>query len=201
MKFINPLKNELGTFLIMLLLSIFIVGSIYLYRESVQEDKQISETRLNKIKKKYQQAKDRKRRIEENKLKIDHLTEQKIIGTEDRLSWIDALDKITQDGQIPYIKYDIAQQSQFNDRKLLSKYPGVDVYQSRMNMEMSLLHEADLYTVLNRLDKQARGLFEIESCFIKRNDVLLYSLLDSDTDANIRARCQLNWYTFRPKNS
>ena len=201
MKHMTALKNEFGVFLLVLLSAIVLVGSIYIYRLSLLEDSNYSADRLTSIQKKYQTAKNRQQLIQEYKDKFKLLKSNNIIGQEDRLNWIDSLDQIIKQEQIPYLKYDISQQKRFNDRKVLSRYPKIDVYISEMKLEMRLLHEGDLYTVINMLANNARGLFEVERCDIERSKIMQTSIVDSGTDSNFKATCSLNWYTFRPQDS
>lgn len=201
MKYMVSLKSELSLFFMVLLLSILLVSGVYLYRQSLIEDMSLAEARLNNIQKKYQQAKHRSRLMQEYKEKFALLKDNNIIGEENRLNWIDSLDSIIEQEQIPYLKYRISQQRPFNDRKLLNQYPDMKVFQSPMELEMSLLHEGDLFAIINNLDEKAKGLFDIEKCSIQRSKRLEGSVLDSRTDSNFKAKCALNWYTFKPQGS
>ncbi len=68
-----------------------------------------------------------------------------------------------------------------------------------MKLDMQLLHEGDLYTILNALQRQTDGLFDTESCTINRNPTSIESLLDSATNKNFSANCEINWYTMQKK--
>jgi len=199
MKYVVSLKAELSLFFVVLLAAVLLVGGVYLYRQSLIEDRGHAEARLNSIQEKYQQAKDQRRLMQEYKEKFALLKNNNIIGDENRLSWIDTLERIIEQQQIPHLKYKISQQQPFIDRKLLSQYPKVEVYQSPMSLEMSLLHEGDLFAIINGLDNSAKGLFDVEKCNIQRSKIQNVSLLDSKTDNNFKAKCALNWYTFRPQ--
>jgi hypothetical protein len=201
MKYVVSLKNELGLFFMVLLVAILLVGGVYLYRQSLIEDMNLAEARLSNIQKKYQQAKDRSRLMQEYREKFALLKDSNIIGDENRLNWIDSLDRIIEQEQIPYLKYRISQQRPFNDRKLLNQYPDIKVFQSPMDLEMNLLHEGDLFAIINNLDAKAKGLFDVEQCSIERSKRLEASVLESKTDSNFKAKCALNWYTFQPQGS
>lgn len=201
MKHVAALKNEFGLFVIILLAAILVVGGIYLYRESLIEDSRHAQNRMNSIQKKYQNAKNRMELMEQHKASFALLKDRDIIGEENRLNWIDTLDTIIKRDQIPYLKYDINSQKKFADRSILKKFPKIDIYTSEMTLDMRLLHEADLYTIINTLEADAKGLFEVERCNVQRTKVSQLSLVDSGTDNNFKARCDLNWYTFQPQDS
>lgn len=201
MRYLAALKNEIGLFLVVVLASTLLVGAVYLYRESLLEERALSEIRLKSIQDKYQQAKERKRLMEEYREKFALLEEKDIIGDENRLNWIDLLERTVQKEQIPFVEYRINRQQPLKDRKLLSRFPNIDVYQSPMTLDMRLLHEGDLFTLMRTLDNRARGLFDIEKCNIERSKVTRTNTIDSGTDSNFRASCSLNWYSFRPKDS
>ncbi|VAW56449.1 hypothetical protein MNBD_GAMMA07-510, partial [hydrothermal vent metagenome] len=80
-------------------------------------------------------------------------------------------------------------------------YPDIDLLKSTMSLQMQLLHEGDLYTVINNLRLTTSGLFDVTRCAIIRNETQIKSLLDSATDKNFSASCTLNWYTIKAKNN
>ncbi len=200
-KHILSMKNEIALLLLAIFFLIGVVGSVYMVRQSLAEEKVLAENRLRSIQNRYQQAKDRERLMKEYRQKFTLLEKTNIVGEENRLDWVDQLDRIVKERRIPYIKYRVLQQQQFTDRKLLSRYPFVDVYQSAMELDMALLHEGDLYSLINGLDNKAKGLFDIQECVIQRADIKQVSALDSIGDRNFKAKCILLWYTFKPLDS
>ena len=69
-----------------------------------------------------------------------------------------------------------------------------------MTLNMQLLHEGDLYTIINTLDKKAKGLFDVQSCKITKNLSSISALLEKDSDKNFATVCVLNWYTMQKKS-
>lgn len=84
-----------------------------------------------------------------------------------------------------------------SSNEITQNYPGIQLSKSVMTLNMQLLHEGDLYTIINNLHNNAKGLFDIKSCAIVRNLSQSNSLAESETDKNFSAKCELNWYTLQ----
>jgi len=115
------------------------------------------------------------------------------------LNWIDLIDNTSRNEGIPYVKYKISQQEKVADKQLASKYSGIDVYQSKMQLDMRMLHEGDLYALIKVLDDHAKGLFDIHSCEIRRSKSHSPYVINTGTNRNFFSTCLLNWYTMKPK--
>ena len=200
---VNILKNTQNQ-IVIFLLSIIIATTIIIISHSVLEtaieNKNTHNNSLNSVKQKYYTAIDRKLLLEKFNSRYTALINQNIAGTEDRLNWIDAIESIVSTNNIPYMKYKIGKQIKLKSNNLNSKYPDIDVLKSTMTLEMQLLHEGDLYTVINKLNKLANGLFDIQNCSISMNTSNSLSLIERDSDTNFASVCVLNWYTMQKKS-
>ncbi len=96
--------------------------------------------------------------------------------------------------KISDIKYHYDQSLEFNSVHLSSIFPGISVNILPLTLTMQLLHEGDLYTLLNSIEDSSSRLFDIQSCSITRNRSFSTSQLVV-ADNNFSARCKLNWYT------
>ena len=200
LQILKNLSREFTVFFICLIIAtvIFIFSDSML--ESSRENKKREQQSLDEAKNRYYTALDRKRLLEEFEQSYIQLQKTGIVGDEDRLNWVDTIETITATHKIPYLKYKIDKQQLVNSAQLQQKYPGIDVFYSAMTLEMQLLHEGDLYAVINNLEKTANGLFDIQSCIINKNPTQSESILDSPTDKNFAAICVLNWYTMKKKS-
>ena len=200
---IDLLKNlpkELSVFLITIAFSTIIILISHSIWQSSAENKQAAQHNLESAKQRYYTALDRKKLLEEFSSKYEQLTNSGIVGNEHRLNWVDIIERTTKNFQIPYLKYKIDKQKSITSPNLTQSYPGLDLLYSIMTLELQLLHEGDLYTVLNSLEKQAKGLFDVQNCLIVRNLTQSADLLDSRSDKNFSAKCTLNWYTMKKKS-
>ena len=196
---LKKLQKEIGIFLAALAVSIVLVIVSQMYWETVSKDKQVAEDTLYEAKEKYRTALNRKRLLEEFENKFKQLGADGVVGDEQRLNWIDVIESTTKQEKLPYVKYKIDKQTSVVDQKLKSTYPGIDVYKSEMILEMDLLHEGDLYTLINNLEDKAKGLFDVSACRLRRNNSSIPSVLETNTDKNFSAFCRLNWFTMKQK--
>ncbi len=127
------------------------------------------------------------------KLKDDY-----VIGDENRLSWVEVVQKVADSRRIASVKYDIASQVLLDKNTLDKKYAGIDVYKSVMSLEMKFIHEGDLFVMLNALREEAKGLVAVDKCDVELiNKDINDGLIGQDVTDNMRAYCELSWYTLK----
>ena len=68
------------------------------------------------------------------------------------------------------------------------------VFATEMSLDLGLLHEEDLPSLLSRIRQDARGLHRVASCTISRSGP---SFGLDPTQANLKAKCVLDWLTVR----
>ena len=115
-----------------------------------------------------------------------------LVGAERRLSWIESLDATNQVLRLPALRYDLMPQEPF-ERPEFKQKRGVSVMSSPMELNIGLLHEEDLYALLEGLRLSIRNLFTVDSCTLTRVSGVAASL---DTSrANLRTTCTIRWVT------
>jgi len=191
------LQNEIATFLISIVAATILIVVSHSWWQTSYNNKINAEADLNQAKERYYTAINQKQMLKQFEEKYNQLISSGIVGDEQRLNWVDTIEKITTLNKIPYLKYKIDKRENLNSNDISQKYPGIQLLKSTMTLDMQLLHEGDLYTVINSLHEKANGLFDIKSCAIVRNVTQLESLVDSQTDKNFSAKCELNWYTMQ----
>lgn len=120
------------------------------------------------------------------------LLADKQIGEERRLDWIDALGRIREQRKFFPMEYDIASRSPYMFAGLPSAN-ALRISASRMNIKFPLLHESDLFTLLNDLRTRKVGLFALDHCDITRNPQEKGKPLQ--LAPNLAAECTLDWLT------
>jgi len=199
--FFKSIQKELTVFLLSIVIATIIIVISYSVLQTSMQNKTSQNTALINVKQRYYTAIERRQLLEEFETRFITLKKAGVANTEDRLNWVDAISNITKKYQIPYLKYKIDKQEKLKSATLSSRYPDIDIYKSTMTLNMQLLHEGDLYTVINKLDKTAKGLFDVQSCTIAKNMSQDISLLDKDSDKNFASVCVLNWYTMQKKTT
>lgn len=194
-------KQQFIVMMIIFFVSTALAVSGYLYRDNEYDRTQIAKKDLQSMLAKYQLAKKNSELIEQYKTKYEWLRTKGIIESENRLSWINAMESAVNKKLITSVQYKIGKQELYKDSALASVFPDIEVFISSMSIDMELLHEVDLYSFINELNKSAKGLFEIKSCELSATTKTAEAILESMTDRNLKARCNINWYNIRPRGA
>ena len=119
-----------------------------------------------------------------------------LIGDERRLSWIESLESTNEVLRLPTLGYSLKPQEKFQ-RPGFKLKRGVSVMASPMDLTIGMLHEEDLFALLEGLHLSIRNLFTVDSCSITRQGAVGRSL---DTKrANLQSRCTIRWVTINAK--
>ena len=129
------------------------------------------------------------------------LVENKVIGDDQRLDWMEGLEKIRQQNLVSNFSYAIAPQ------KIYTPQPPIDggsfnIRHSEMKLQIDLLHEEQLPDFFNALRSRIKGWYQLEGCALQRSAAINE---DNDsvttTTAYIRAECSGGWITLKNRNA
>jgi len=124
------------------------------------------------------------------------LVKKGVIGKEDRLSWYEAIQNVSESRGMPSVKYAVVSQKKVSTPTLSQKYRGLALYRSVMTLDTTMGHEGDLFALLNGLQDRAKGLFTVDECKLEMNRPK-----DADADVisinQMKAHCELSWYTIK----
>ena len=115
-----------------------------------------------------------------------------LIGEERRLSWVESLETTNGVLKLPTLTYSLQPQEAF-ERPGFKQKRGIGVKSSPMELAMGLLHEEDLFALLEGLRLSIKNLFTVESCSLRRNASIESSLETKRT--NLESRCTIRWVT------
>ncbi len=190
------LRTPLIIFCIVLAISIFIIVSSYFYLEVANEQFQSNNSKFRNISKKYLQVDEEEEFIQEYYPQFVDIYRAGLLGKEKRLDWIEAMQNVSENLEIPSLRYEIASQEIYpNDMGISTgKY---QIYQSPMTLKMDMIHELDLIRFIDRVDRQAVGYFTISQCTIERNNMEIDS---EELNKNISADCRFNWLNIKMSN-
>ena len=113
---------------------------------------------------------------------------------ENRLYWLDSLEKIRLKYKIPRLKYSIGVRKPYTYNDGVIKDKGLAVYISNIKLSMGLMHEADLISVINSIKSIKDSIHVVSSCQLKRTAT---GAGMSSVHANIEAICNVKWFTFK----
>lgn len=176
---------------VVLIATMITVTISYIYMDGIYEEQQSAKRAMQLWQSKINSSVESNQIIDEFESNFLKLVNQGVVGAEDRLSWFETIQNTAKKRGMPLVKYSISSQEPLKERSLKREYRGIDVFKSVMTLDIKMAHEGDLFALLNDLRK-ADGLFAVDSCDIEK-----ISKKVVDTDNNMKAYCELGWYTFR----
>lgn len=195
----TPVQRSAALLLLTALGAALLLGGAYWYRDSSFKRQKQAQQSLQYIEYETSLAKERYALLVEHQDTFLRLVAGGIVGDEHRLSWIEALKYGARYFRIPKIKYRINARALDNIDSFAFNAEADEppkLFRSRMELEMSLLHEGEILSLLDTLHSNAEGAFTVDQCTVSRSAEQLVW----DLSANFRALCFLDWYTIaRPK--
>ena len=119
-----------------------------------------------------------------------------LVGKERRLSWIETLEATNSVLRLPTLTYSLQPQEVF-ERPRFTLKPGVEVFSSPMELNIGLLHEEDLFALLEGLRLSIRNLVTVDHCSLERGSSVDATL--SSRSSNLSTRCLIRWVTIDAK--
>lgn len=190
------LRRPIILFALSVAISVALVGAAY-YFESMQSEKyQTSLSTLRSTHNQYKNMVNDLDLFEQYKNLYETYKSEGLLGGERRLSWIESLQGANEVLRLPALTYDLQPQEEFS-RPGFKASRIVDVKSSPMELTMGLLHEEDLFAILEGLRLSIKNLFTVDYCSLVRTSSVDTSL---DTKrANLRSTCLIRWVTIDAK--
>ena len=177
------------------IISTVILYSSGKYAESTQNDRRGAQTMLNDARNRLTTARQDQQNMAIYADEYGALIEQKIIGDDQRLDWIEGLEKIRLKNLVTDFRYNIAPQ------KIYASQPPIDsgnfdIRYSEMKLQFDLLHEAQLLNFFAALRTDIKGWYQPEGCTLQRT-----SDENGQTAATqLKAECSGGWITLKNRN-
>ena len=191
-------KKALFIFAITLLTMLSVVVMSDLYKSKAYDENSSIVGEMRNWRSRIDEANKNNQILVQHEDTFKKLKDDFVIGDENRLSWVEVVQKVADSRRIASVKYDIASQVLLDKNELDIKYAGIDVYKSVMSLEMKFIHEGDLFVMLNALREEAKGLVAVDKCDVELiNKDINDGLIGQDVTDNMRAYCELSWYTLK----
>ena len=152
-------------------------------------------SRLQSSRRRYQTLDEEEKIIADYLPRFVELEQAGLVGRERRLDWIETLRGTAQRLAMPAFRYSIDSQREFEFAQDL-EIGKFSVFASRMQLDLGLLHEGDLFSLLETVESEANGLFMISGCNLRRSQE---NLDMGGTVSNLSALCSLDWLTLRKR--
>jgi len=125
------------------------------------------------------------------------LVRRKIIGDEQRLDWIEGMEKLRQKNLVWEFRYHIAPQKIYIPKSPIAT-GNFDIHYSEMGLKFDLLHEAQLADFFAALPRYIEGWYQLEGCTLKRRTTEDNAATSSG--AQLSAECTGGWITLKNRN-
>lgn len=116
------------------------------------------------------------------------LIESKVIGDDQRLDWMEGMERIRQKNLVASFSYTIAPQRIYSAQPPIDS-GNFDIHHSEMKLQIDLLHEEQLPDFLNALHSQIKGWYQLEGCTLQR------------AMPQLKAECSGSWITLKNRNA
>ncbi len=190
--------GEIKWSLLACLLSVGIAVGLINYSAGIQQQSlkelQQAQRQLNAARDQLLTAQSDQENMASYQMEYDALVTQKVIGSEQRLDWLEGLEKLRRQNLTPDFKYSISPQSAYTPNPPLNA-GNFALSISPMSMELDLLHEGQLLSFFEALNRQMPGWFLLDKCALSR--------VDSTQNAGVmlKAACAGGWFTMKNRNA
>ena len=196
---ISPdIKEALLVFTIVLVAMVSFVAVSDMYKSNASDETTLFNSEMRKWRNKIDDANRNNQILVQHEDTFKRLQAESIIGEENRLSWVEVVQRVADSRGIASVKYDIASRVLVDKSQLEKRYKDIDVFKSTMSIEMKFIHEGDLFVMLNALRDEAKGLMTVDKCDVELiNKEVNEGVIGQDTTDNMRAYCEISWYTLK----
>jgi len=168
-----------------------LVGGSYYFNNNLSKELKQNKSIFQSISRRYLDVDQEEKLLQEYYPQFVNLYSKGVIGREKRLNWIEALRQSGEKINLPSLKYSINSQEEFIPEFNIN-YSGYTLYRSSMELSLGLLHEGDLFNLINFIDQTAKGAYTIYECTFRMNG---NQIRFEKNYSNISATCLLHWIT------
>jgi hypothetical protein len=202
MKFSNSdlhlMRWSLAAICASILLSGVILYSSSEYADFTQKDRRAAQSQMNDARNRLTMARQDQENLSVFSQEYDTLEQNKIIGDDHRLDWMEGLEKLRNQNLVIGFRYNIAPQ------KIYAPQPAIDsgnfdIHYSEMKLQFDLLHEGQLLNFFDALRNQIKAWYQLEGCTLQRSAAEENAA--TPTATHIKAECNGGWITLKNRNA
>ncbi|MDD4912659.1 MAG: hypothetical protein PHP57_10230 [Sideroxydans sp.] len=160
------------------------------YQQQAALDLNSAQQQLTDARKQLISAKNDAENMATYQLEYEALETQKVIGNEQRLDWIENLEKIRKKKLVLDFKYTIGPQQAYVPNPPLDT-GGFALNISPMSLQIELLHEEQLQRLFTAFQNEMQGWFILERCTLSGGNT------SQDPTAPLKAECSGGWITLK----
>ena len=189
--------------LLSLLLALGLGGAAIFFSENFVARKQLSQQaaqrQLSEARNRLAAAQDDRENMAAYALEYGNLLERKIIGNDQRLDWIEELERIKGLNRVLDFRFTIAPQQPYSPAPALDS-GNFALNLSGMTLQLDLLHEGQLVNFLDTLRTGAKGWFIVDHCSLERTGAAS-GKPNTAAAARLQAECAGGWLTLKNRNT
>ena len=167
------------------------------YAKKAQNDKLNAQNMLNDARNRLTTAYQDENNITIYANEYGALIGNKIIGDDQRLDWMEGLEKIRQQNLVLNFHYSIAPQKKYDLQPPIES-GNFDIHYSEMKLQFDLLHEAQLLRFFEALRANIKGWYQLNGCTLQRNAAI--PGFGENGEPQIKAECGGGWITLKNRN-
>lgn len=203
MSFAKSALPQIKWSLLTFCLSLAISGSaIWLsndYIDSSLKKRQEAQRQLNDARTKLSATENDLQNMSAYAQEYDLLMNRRVIGDEQRLDWMEGLERLRQQNHVMDFKYTIAPQQVYTPNPPLDA-GNFDLHLSNMTLQLDLLHEEQLLTFFTALRSNMPGWFILDKCTLE--SLAVSGMADTPTlGPQLKADCTGGWLTMKNRNA
>ena len=188
-----PLRVPLATFVAVVLVAVILIdysGDKY----AVQKQRvDAVNAQVEEASQRYRDSDIEKEMIAQYLPQYRELQQRGFIGSENRISWIDALRIADQQAGGFGVQYQLSAQEPY--KGLLSSDPiATQLRRSTMDIRFGVVHEGQFLVFLNALDAQGAGMYALRACSLEP----VHKEQPRPRTQNLTAHCEIDWVTLIP---
>lgn len=183
-------------FCVSLILSAAILYSSGDYAEQTQKELRNAQGMLNDARNRLATAYQDRENMDIYANEYGSFIENKIIGDDQRLDWMEGLEKIRRLALVTDFRYTIEPQKAYTPLTPLDA-GNFDIRYSEINLQLNLLHEGQLLDFFTALTSQIKGWFQLEGCSMQRaapGD-------GASATTHVKAECNGGWITLKNRSA
>lgn len=164
-----------------------------------QAEQRATQRQMNEARRQLATAGEDRENMKTYTLEYGSLLERNIIGSDQRLDWIEGMDKILKQNRVLDFKYAIAPQQIYIPAPPLDG-GNFELYLSSMTLQFNLLHEGQLINFFDTLRNDIKGWFIIDHCTLERGS-LSSDPANFNSAAQLKADCTGGWLTLKNRKA
>lgn len=180
------------------LISAVILYSSGEYAESTRNDRRTAQNMLNDARNHLATALQDQENMAIYAGEYGALIEQKIIGDDQRLDWMEGLERIRQKNLVTDFRYNIAPQRTYASQPPIDS-GNFDIRYSEMKLQFDLLHEGQLLDFFTALHTDIKGRYQLEGCTLQRTGT--DSAAPQAVMTRLKVECSGGWITLKDRNT